>query len=156
MLVTFAIKSIPSHMDIIRLEGTDSKLYALVAPLAMNPAILRQNNNYPFKTSGRYAWYIATSDGRVAGFMPVKKNGTRLLIDNYYISGDDSALIDILLGAVTGDILPDSSLEALVHKRHADDFKRNGFLTSKEWTNYNKMQYNQQKGTTDEIPTECI
>lgn len=156
MLVTFAIKSIPSHMDIIRLEGTDSKLYALIAPLAMNPAILRQNNNYPFKTSGRYKWYIAMSDGRVTGFMPLKKNGAQLLIDNYYISGDDSSIIDTLLGAITGDIPPDSSLEALVHKRHADDFRRNRFLTGKEWTNYEKMHYNQQKGITNDIPTECI
>lgn len=143
-------------MDIIRLEGTDSKLYALIAPLAMNPAILRQNNNYPFKTSGRYQWYIAMTDGRVAGFMPLKKNGAQFLIDNYYISGDDSAVIDILLGAVTSDILPDSSLEALVHKRHADDFRRNRFLTVKEWTNYDKMHYNHQKEVTHDIPTECI
>lgn len=46
-------------MEIIRLEGTDRKLYEWVAPLVMNPAILRQNNNYPFKTSHRHVWYLA-------------------------------------------------------------------------------------------------
>ena len=35
-------------MKIMTLQGTDKLLYELVAPLVMNPAILRQNNNYPF------------------------------------------------------------------------------------------------------------
>ncbi|MCC8170677.1 MAG: hypothetical protein LIP00_02615 [Parabacteroides sp.] len=143
-------------MEIIRLEGTDSKLYELIAPLAMNPAILRQNNNYPFKTSVRYKWYIAISDRRVVGFMPLRKNGARLLIDNYYINGDNSAIIDLLLDAVTSDLQPDSSLEALVHNRHTDDFRCNRFLTDKELTNYAKMHYNQQKEITNDLPTECI
>ena len=34
----------------MRLNGVDARLYPLVGPLVMNPAILRQNNNYPFKT----------------------------------------------------------------------------------------------------------
>jgi hypothetical protein len=42
-------------MKIMTLQGTDKLLYELVAPLVMNPAILRQNNNYPFKTS-RFVW----------------------------------------------------------------------------------------------------
>ena len=40
-------------MDIVKLQGTDRKLYEFVCPLVMNPAILRQNNNYPFKTGPR-------------------------------------------------------------------------------------------------------
>mgnify|MGYP007079103828 FL=1 len=46
-------------MKIMTLQGTDKLLYELVAPLVMNPAILRQNNNYPFKTSRSHVWYIA-------------------------------------------------------------------------------------------------
>ena len=46
-------------MDIIKLQGTDKKLYELIAPLVLNPAVLRQNNNYPFKTGPKYTWYIA-------------------------------------------------------------------------------------------------
>ena len=38
-------------MNIERFSGTDERLYRAVAPLVMNPAVLRQNNNYPFKTS---------------------------------------------------------------------------------------------------------
>ena len=43
----------------MRLNGVDARLYPLVGPLVMNPAILRQNNNYPFKTSNRYLWSVS-------------------------------------------------------------------------------------------------
>ena len=46
-------------MEILCLKGTDKRMYELVAPLIMNPAIIRQNNNYPFKTTDHYLWYIA-------------------------------------------------------------------------------------------------
>lgn len=47
-------------MNILKLQGLDGRLFDLVAPLVMNPAVLRQNNNYPFKTrvtmSGTLPW----------------------------------------------------------------------------------------------------
>ena len=54
-------------MKIMTLQGTDKLLYELVAPLVMNPAILRQNNNYPFKTSRSHVWYIAFHETAVVG-----------------------------------------------------------------------------------------
>ena len=59
-------------MEIIRFDGIDKGLYELVAPVVMNPAVLRQNNNYPFKTTFRYVWHVAVEDGAVMGFMPLK------------------------------------------------------------------------------------
>lgn len=132
-------------MEIIRINGTDKKLYELVAPLVMNPAVLRQNNNYPFKTSHRHKWFIALDDGNVAGFMPVKDSGSRPSIDNYYVSGDDDDVIDMLLSAVTKDPDYNGTLTALVHKRHVKAFARNGFSTFTEWTNYEKMDYNARR-----------
>ena len=35
-------------VQIIQLQGTDKRLYELVAPLVMNPEILKQNYNYRF------------------------------------------------------------------------------------------------------------
>ena len=46
-------------MDIEKLHGTDPRLYQLVAPLVMSIPVLRYNNNYPFKTSEDFVWYIA-------------------------------------------------------------------------------------------------
>ena len=104
----------------MRLNGVDARLYPLVGPLVMNPAILRQNNNYPFKTSNRYLWYIAISDGVIVGFIPLKKNEKSYHIDNYYIQGDRTETIDALLHRVIDDLGTDSLLTALVHKRHTE------------------------------------
>lgn len=127
-------------MKIIKLQGMDSHLYELVAPLVMNPAILRQNNNYPFKTGRDYVWYVAMREEQVVGFMPIKKTVTGNCIDNYYISGDDSSVIEMLLGYVIED-LASAGLSAVVHKRHVETFAKKNFGTSVQWKKYNKMQY---------------
>ncbi|MCD8319094.1 MAG: hypothetical protein LUC45_09860 [Paraprevotella sp.] len=128
-------------VDVIRLNGTDDKLYALVAPLVMNPLVLRQNNNYPFKTSNRYVWYVALEDGTVAGFMPVKKNGKGWHVDNYYVRDDRKEIIAALLRLVIADAEDDLLLTALVHKRHVEAFEEEGFRREKMWTHYEKMEY---------------
>ncbi len=45
-------------MEVISLHGTEDRLYELVARLVMNPDIIRQNNNYPFKTTPQHIWYM--------------------------------------------------------------------------------------------------
>ena len=45
-------------MEVISLHGTEDRLYELVARLVMNPDIIRQNNNYPFKTTSAYMVYM--------------------------------------------------------------------------------------------------
>ena len=132
-------------LDIIRLNGTEKKLYEIVAPLVMNPAIIRQNNNYPFKTSNRYTWYIAFEEKELVGFMPVKKSDGRCCIDNYYIQGDRDDVIDGMLAYISGEVSCGNILTAIVHKRHVKAFARNGFGSFIEWTKYDKMEYNTNK-----------
>lgn len=130
-------------MEIININGTDRKLYELVAPLVMNPAILRQNNNCPFKTSRCHRWFIALdNDGSVAGFLPVRNTNGRPYIDNYYIRGDREDTIKMLLDAAKDEPEYERSLTALVHKRHVAAFEKNAFRTFLEWKNYHKMDYN--------------
>ncbi|MCD8236129.1 MAG: hypothetical protein LUD00_05640 [Prevotellaceae bacterium] len=128
-------------MNIEILEGTSSRLYELVAPLVMNAAVLRLNNNYPFKTSRHHKWYVAIEKKEVIGFIPVKEKEREACIDNYYIKGDDSLLIDALLDRVVAESVSRTVLTAVVHKRHVADFARNGFRTHREWKNYDKMVY---------------
>ena len=131
-------------MNIVILQGTDKKLYEFVAPLVMNPAVLRQNNNYPFKTSSKYIWYIAIEKEQTIGFMPVKKTPTgNYLIDNYYIKGDNTTILYRLLVKIIED--RQGELWATVHKRHVKQFIQNGFLTHIEWKNYEKMLYHPKK-----------
>lgn len=129
-------------MDILKIQGTDTVLYELVGPLVMNPAVLRQNNNYPFKTGLRYVWYIATEGEMVVGFLPVKKTASgQYLIDNYYLRGDDPAVLDSLLAQVMTDRLDPSELWVVAHKRHSGHFAEKGFRVRIGWKNYDKMQY---------------
>lgn len=125
------------ELQIIRLEGTDKRLYDYVAPLVMNPAILRQNNNYPFKTSVRHTWYLALENDTVMGFMPLRRDTLR--IDNYHISGDDARVLDVLLERLLGDFGEEGVLTAMVHKRHVKAFAARGFKSAVEWVKYERM-----------------
>ena len=128
-------------MNILKLQGLDGRLFDLVAPLVMNPAVLRQNNNYPFKTTRNHVWYIAMDEQRVLGFMPVKMTLTNNCIDNYYISGDNSSVIEMLFDRIIHDFSSDGSLVAVVHERHVEDFSMKNFIPCVEWKKYVKMRY---------------
>ena len=130
-------------MNILKLGGLDCRLFELVAPLVMNPAVLRQNNNYPFKTTRKYVWYVAEDGGRVLGFMPVKMAETNYRVDNYYISGDDSSVIERLLDGVIRDFSFGLPLVAIVHERHVEGFSRKNFISCVEWKRYVKMRYHE-------------
>ena len=129
-------------MDILKLKGTDKKLFELVAPLVMNPAVLRQNNNYPFKTGAKYVWYVAVEDGQVDGFIPLKRTADGgCLIDNYYIRNDDARWLNRLIAEIITDTAPNGdALCATVHKRHVKEFAGRGFRSRTEWKKYDKMQ----------------
>ena len=130
-------------MNILKLGGLDCRLFELVAPLVMNPAVLRQNNNYPFKTTRKYVWYVAEDGGRVLGFLPVKMAETNYRVDNYYISGDDSSVMERLLDGVIRDFSFGLPLVAIVHERHVEGFSRKNFISCVEWKRYVKMRYHE-------------
>jgi len=133
-------------MKVISLSGTDDRLYGLVARLVMNPYVLRKNNNYPFKTDSQYTWHICMTDNdNVIGFMPVKRTGHGLSIDNYYINGDAPEILGSLISHIisTTDIRP---ITALSHKRHTESFHKYGFIISTIFAQYNRMQYTLPKG----------
>lgn len=133
-------------MKIITLNGTDLQLYQLVAPLVMSPAVLRQNNNYPFKTGKGYLWFIAVDDvAGVQGFIPLKPSGKGFYIDNYYIKGDDRHILGLLLCSVLEHISQERILRALVHKRHIDTFTDYGFVSIIPLKLYEKMEYRRER-----------
>ena len=72
-------------MQVIQLQGNDKRLYELVAPLVMNPEVLRQNHNYPFRTTENFAWFIGMEKKNVIGFIPVEHKKKEYIINNYYV-----------------------------------------------------------------------
>lgn len=131
-------------MEVIRLHGTEDRLYELVARLVMDPDIIRQNNNYPFKTTPQYIWYLCMCEGVVAGFMPVKNTSGGLYIDNYYIKEDKREILEALIISIIS--ATDRPVTALCHKRHTEMFRRHGFITCTIFAQYNRMQRVAGKG----------
>ena len=128
-------------MEILQLDGLEPQLFNLIGPLAMNPKVLRANNNYPFKTTERFQWYIAVEDNDVTGFVPVEQKSGGYVINNYYVHNDDQEVLVELLGAVK----PKNNLYAIVQTKHEAIFSNCGFQTEHRWTNYIKMIYNTKR-----------
>lgn len=117
-------------------------MYPLVGPLAMNPKVLKANNNYPFKTTERHRWHIALGEQEeVMGFLPVERKKTGLVINNYYIGDDNEDVLSFLFESVREE----APVTAIVLAKHAEMFARLGFETEHKWTKYIKMTYNPDK-----------
>jgi len=127
-------------MDIIKLEGEDRRLYYLVAHLVMDEEVLGYNLNYPYKTSSSYIWFVATDNGDILGFMPVKLEEGKAKINNYYVAGDDYTVFSALLKTITNALLFDYEIESVTQLRHIPYFERNGFSVALYWKRYARMK----------------
>ena len=81
--------------QIIELQGTEKRLYQLVAPLVMNPEVLKQNYNYPFRTSESFVWFVAVDGKEVVGFIPLEYKKREAVINNYYIRNNNAHFLHI-------------------------------------------------------------
>ena len=132
-------------MNIEVLSGIAPRLYELVAPLVMSCSVLRQNNNYPFKTSKHYLWFVAMERDMVIGFIPVEIKSTCVVINNYYVKGEDNTVLASLINAVL-------VVRAVAHTRHKELFASAHFFVTQEWKLYNKMEYR----CDDEREAQCV
>ena len=130
-------------VEIRQLAGRANELYRLVAPVVMDPAVIKQNLGYPFRTSDRYCWYVALGEGEcVLGFIPVEVRRASAIINNYYIAGHDPAVLSALLQAVVETV--DSRLELLSLTVMGDDvevFSQQGFVPYLVLKKYVKMRW---------------
>ena len=68
--------------QIVELKGTEKRLYQLVAPLVMNPVVLKQNYNYPFRTSENFIWFVAVEGKEIVGFIPLEHKNSEIIMNN--------------------------------------------------------------------------
>lgn len=127
-------------IQVIQLQGTDKRLYELVAPLVMNPEILKQNYNYPFRTSENFVWFVAINKRKVIGFIPVEEKKKECIINNYYIEGNNEDTLKLLLEKVVSETNVDKELISITFMEHCSLFKELGFSEEKVWTRYVKMK----------------
>ena len=132
-------------IQIIRLKGKDKQLYRLLAPMVMDPEVIRANNNYPFKTGEEYVWFIALRDKEVVGFIPgEQKSRKKAVINNYYIKAEEAGREEILsqlLPAITKEFGPENwLLNSVTLMQDKEIFEKFEFISmDKKWTRYVKM-----------------
>ncbi len=131
-------------MEVIVLQGTENRLYELVARLVMDPDVLRQNNNYPFKTTPKYTWHVCIENDEVIGFMPVKPTSGGIYLDNYYIRDNNPDILSRLIDNILS--VSDQTVTILCRKKHTELLRQRGFVTCTIFAQYNKMQYANRKG----------
>lgn len=127
-------------VQIMQLQGTDKRLYELVAPLVMNPEILKQNYNYPFRTSEDFVWFVAVDKKKVIGFIPVEEKKKEYVINNYYIESNNEDTLKLLLEKVISETNTSKELTSVTFMEHSSLFKDLGFSEEKIWTRYVKMK----------------
>ena len=105
-------------IQIIRLKGKDKHLYRLLAPMVMDPEVIRANNNYPFKK--------------------------KAVINNYYVKAEGTVREEILshlLPAIVAEFRPESwLLNSVTLVQDKETFEKFEFVSmDKKWTRYVKM-----------------
>lgn len=132
-------------IQIIQLKGKDKHLYRLLAPMVMDPEVIRANNNYPFKTSEEYVWFIAIKDKEVMGFVPVEqKSRKKAVINNYYVKSEGTEREEILSQLLPAIITEFDSgswlLNSVTLIQDKETFEKFEFISmDKKWTRYVKM-----------------
>lgn len=127
-------------IQIIQLKGTDRRLYELVAPLVMNPDVLKQNYNYPFRTSEDFVWFVAVEKRKVIGFIPVEEKKKECIINNYYVEDNNESTLKLLLEKIISNAAAGKELTSVTFMEHCSLFKELGFSEEKVWTRYVKMK----------------
>lgn len=128
------------RMTVETLKGTDKRLYELVAHLVMNPDVLKQNRNYPFKTSEAFVWFVATENEEVIGFLPVEIRETNAIINNYYALDEDLKILEPMIQKASEYFHKDYILISITQNQHIQAFIPNKFVIDHEWKNYVKMR----------------
>lgn len=126
-------------IEIIQLGGTDKKLYQLVAPLVMDPKVLKQNYNFPFRTTEAFTWFIALENEEILGFIPLENKKKHSVINNYYVKNKSQDVFELLLTEVIKVIGGNKELIAVSFIEDRDMFLKLGFVEEKKWTRYIRM-----------------
>ena len=131
-------------MHILKLPGTDKQLYELVAPLVMNPEVLRQNYNFPFRTTERFEWFVAVDEeGQVLGFIPLEHKRSEDVINNYYVKDKVAEVLTALIKEVVKCADKKRPLSAICFLEDRNLFGQLNFEEERIWTRYVKMRKKQ-------------
>ena len=114
------MKCMPMKLKVRIFEGKSPELYLAVGHFVLSPACLRENNNYPYKSSRMFTWHVLYHEDQVVAFMPVeRKLDGGYKIDNYYATPDrerGNQLLKLLKSVIKESGDETSPLRATVQK----------------------------------------
>jgi hypothetical protein len=125
-------------MQIEKLNGTNKRMYRLIAPFAMNRAIIRQNGGVPMTTSEKHVWYVAITGRKTVGFLSLTGNTIK---NDYY---NDTEVLEQLLRNLMSDY-PNLALRYVASTAEFSVLEKLGFVIEKRSTNYFYMKYERKK-----------
>lgn len=122
------------------LKGLEQRLYELVGPLVMDTKVLKQNRNYPFKTSKNFLWFIALDSSKVVGFLPVEIRNKQAIINNYYAEKENLDTLNLMIQDAIKTLQSEYQLTSVTQVQHISIFIQNGFVVERKWKYYVKMR----------------
>jgi hypothetical protein len=128
-------------MEIKILEGTEDVLYELVAPLVMDPVVLRQNDNVAFKTTDRHVWIVAVEQHQCVGFLPIQRKKLFGEINNYYICDRNREIFSRLLTRAEQQVKEEgySSITIITQKLDYGLIRRKKYRKERVFINYTRF-----------------
>jgi hypothetical protein len=130
-------------MTIEVLQGTERRLYDLVAPLVLDMAVIRQNGGVAFKTSSKHQWFVVVDeDDKCVGFLPVQERTNVGVINNYYVQNRDTLLMSALLEKVL-EYAQKKKFESISIITQKEDYavvKEYGFEAEVTFINYTRFK----------------
>jgi hypothetical protein len=130
-------------MEMEILQGTEKRLYDLVAPLVLNPAVIRQNGGFAFKTTPKHTWIVSVAeDGMCVGFLPVQVKNNICKINNYYVKNRNEEVFSSLLKKAL-EYAKKQKFEALDIIAQAEDYLsvlKHGLAAETKFVNYTRFR----------------
>ncbi len=122
-------------ISIIKVQGSDKKIYNQIGPLVMNPLVLALNDGYPFKNTDDHLWYIALNKNEeVAGFLSVVKN---TICNDCTLN--DRKLLAMLIKEALSDMPEGTIVRFVAHIDELPLMEQLGFEYSKPGVKYFRM-----------------
>jgi hypothetical protein len=132
-----------SNMIMEILQGTEKRLYDLVAPLVLNPSVIRQNGGFAFKTTPKHTWIVSVAeDGNCVGFLPIQIKNNICKVNNYYIKNRNEDVFSSLLKKAL-EYAKKQKFEALDIIAQTEDYptiQRHGLSPETKFVNYTRFR----------------
>lgn len=130
-----SVDKIKDEIRIERVWGTDKRLYELIGPFVMDPAVIKMNGGYPFKNTEDHVWYIAIrGKNLVMGFISIVDN--KLCND---FTWQDYDLLKRLINQAISGFKAGTVISFMAEHSDISTLEKLGFVIEREGVKYSKM-----------------